>query len=117
LVFGESPGSFEICPICFWEDDIVQLAFPDCAGGANGISLLEAQQTFILNGVCEARFRAHVRPPGPTDKDPHWRPLNPGRDRFLSWFNKKDHKRWKQSSGDICLYYWLPDYWLNESNS
>ena len=25
LVFDEEPGSYSICPICYWEDDAVQL--------------------------------------------------------------------------------------------
>lgn len=36
-------GSFEICSICCWEDDPVQLADPWYAGGANSESLIEAQ--------------------------------------------------------------------------
>jgi hypothetical protein len=29
------PGSYEICPVCFWDDDLVQLRWPTYAGGAN----------------------------------------------------------------------------------
>lgn len=37
LVFKDAPGSDEICPVCFWQDDIVQLRWPDFGGGgANG---------------------------------------------------------------------------------
>ncbi|HEY5908286.1 MAG TPA: CPCC family cysteine-rich protein, partial [Vicinamibacteria bacterium] len=35
LMFKESPGSHDICKICFWEDDIVQLRDPHFSGGAN----------------------------------------------------------------------------------
>ncbi|MBX9736188.1 MAG: hypothetical protein K2X32_04615 [Phycisphaerales bacterium] len=38
-----SPGEFEICDICWWEDDPVQAANPDAAGGANELSLNEAR--------------------------------------------------------------------------
>jgi hypothetical protein len=33
-----SYGSYEICPVCFWEDDPVQNEDPSNAGGANQIS-------------------------------------------------------------------------------
>ncbi|MEU7782897.1 CPCC family cysteine-rich protein [Amycolatopsis sp. NPDC049159] len=33
LVFGEPPGSYEICGVCFWEDDPVQLRCDRAQGG------------------------------------------------------------------------------------
>jgi cysteine-rich CPCC protein len=43
-VFSSLPGSFEICEICGWEDDHVQLRFPALAGGANKLSLADHQK-------------------------------------------------------------------------
>lgn len=81
LVFSEEPGSDEICPICFWEDDISQLRFPTRGGGANRPSLQEAQMSFQKCGACEERLVEHVRPVRPNDaRDPLWRPLDAGRD-------------------------------------
>ena len=37
------PGTYEICPVCGWEDDPVQFRDPDRAGGANEMSLNEAR--------------------------------------------------------------------------
>lgn len=34
------PGTFEICPVCYWEDDNVQFADPEYVGGANRINLV-----------------------------------------------------------------------------
>ncbi|MBL1704243.1 hypothetical protein DXB51_09685 [Bacillus cereus] len=31
----EPPGTYEICSICYWEDDEVQFNDPDFEGGAN----------------------------------------------------------------------------------
>ncbi|MBO0609867.1 hypothetical protein J0911_12605 [Myceligenerans salitolerans] len=42
-VFDQLPGSYEICGICFWEDDAVQLRWPDYRGGANRPSPVHAQ--------------------------------------------------------------------------
>ncbi|WP_123816510.1 CPCC family cysteine-rich protein [Myceligenerans xiligouense] len=33
-VFDQPPGSFDVCGICFWEDDAIQLRRPDYLGGA-----------------------------------------------------------------------------------
>ena len=73
LVF-ESPGCYEICPICFWEDDIVQSADPWFAGGANKPNLVDAQKCFLQYGAMEERFVSNVRKPIASDrKDPSWR--------------------------------------------
>ena len=44
LVFGDLPGTYEICEICGWEDDPVQLRHPLMAGGANNLSLVQSQE-------------------------------------------------------------------------
>lgn len=46
IVFAEGPGSYEICPVCDWEDDWVQARDPEYRGGANEESLLEARAAF-----------------------------------------------------------------------
>jgi len=114
-VFAGPPGTYEICPICFWEDDLVQLAFPDLAGGANKCSLIEAQQNFERVGVCEPRFKDQVRSPNASDKrDARWRRLQPATDRYLKQERSEDHQKWQAVKDlcDVCLYYWLPEYWL-----
>jgi hypothetical protein len=84
LVFEEPPGSYAICPICFWEDDQVQLGYPLMAGGANNVSLYEAQQNFMRDGASEVRLTGHVRQPADLEKrDPQWRPFDPRRDIHL----------------------------------
>ncbi|MFQ5963916.1 MAG: CPCC family cysteine-rich protein [Candidatus Scalinduaceae bacterium] len=70
------PGTFEICEICFWEDDAVQFDNPDYKGGANDPSLREAQRNYIKFGACERRCVSCVRKPCAGDeKDTKWRPL------------------------------------------
>jgi methionyl-tRNA synthetase len=64
----------DICPVCFWEHDPVQLHDPDYAGGANRVSLRQAQQNFIAFGACERRFVEHVDR-GSFTRDPDWLPL------------------------------------------
>jgi hypothetical protein len=56
-------GSYEVCEVCFWEDDIVQFDDPDYEGGANTVSLRQAQRNYREFGVSEQRFKTHVRPP------------------------------------------------------
>jgi hypothetical protein len=29
LVFEEGPGSYDNCPVCGWQDDLVQVRFPE----------------------------------------------------------------------------------------
>ena len=56
-------GGFEICPVCWWEDDDVQGRDPQYAGGANAVSLHQARENFRRFGAAEARFSSNVRRP------------------------------------------------------
>ena len=114
-VYEESPGSYGICPICYWEDDLVQLAFPDLAGGANSCSLIEGQRNFATLGVCEMLFKEHIRAPKESEhRNSSWRPLQAESDRYLKWSVEEDHRKWRavKDAGSLCHYYWLPEYWL-----
>jgi hypothetical protein len=57
------PGTYQICPVCYWEDDPVQFADPTYAGGANQVSLLEARKNYVEFGACEKEFLPYVRQP------------------------------------------------------
>lgn len=57
----EEKGCFEICPICYWEDDAVQEADPWFSGGANKPSLYQAQLNFKMYGAVEEHFQNNVR--------------------------------------------------------
>ncbi|WP_130330986.1 CPCC family cysteine-rich protein [Micromonospora kangleipakensis] len=56
---------YEICPVCFWEDDGQDTHDADrVRGGANGqLSLTRARQNFAGFGASDRRRRARVRPP------------------------------------------------------
>lgn len=72
----EPPDTYNICPICFWEDDGVQFKDPDFAGGANKVSLREGQKNFLIFGACEKEMVSYVRKPNQNDKkDTDWNPL------------------------------------------
>jgi hypothetical protein len=70
LVFAEPPGSYDICRVCGWEDDGVQLEAPGYTGGANGVSLYRYQREIAL-----VRAPVRVQVLGGCRRDPSWRPL------------------------------------------
>lgn len=66
LTLGEEPpGTFEICPVCGWEDDDVQFESPDSSGGANSVSLNEAKVNFKKIGAIDEKALSFVRAPKP----------------------------------------------------
>ena len=56
-------NTFQICPVCFWEDDGVQLNDLDYEGGANEMSLNQARKNFKELRVIDLQFKEQVRPP------------------------------------------------------
>ncbi len=56
-------GYYDICPVCFWENDPVQLGRPDYAGGANGVSLNQARANYRQFGAVTADALRYVRKP------------------------------------------------------
>jgi hypothetical protein len=63
-------GGFDICQVCFWEDDGQD--DQDAAvvrGGPNGaLSLERARQNFAAYGACDERFKTNVRAPLPEER-------------------------------------------------
>ncbi|MEV0535574.1 CPCC family cysteine-rich protein [Kitasatospora sp. NPDC050463] len=109
LVLDEMPGSYEICPVCFWEDDGVQFRWPTMAGGANKTPLIEAQRNYRDFGACDQRSRKQVRPPTANEPlDPAWRPIDPTRDFFEDW-EAEERAAWPADRSVLC--WWLPTFW------
>ena len=90
-----------------WEDDIVQLAFPGLAGGANKCSLIQGQIGYAEYGACERRNVSHVRKAGlGDDRDSSWRPLDVVRDRYLHFDSRPDFDLWQTvKNRSLCLDY------------
>lgn len=68
---------YDICPICFWEDDYLQFKDVDLEGSANhGISLRQAQKNYLEYGACDRTMLRHVRKLNEEDvRDQDWKPL------------------------------------------
>jgi hypothetical protein len=65
-----SPGSFELCPVCYWEDDSVQFSDPEFRGGANAPSLAEARENFARLGASSPEVLQLVRPALASEQPP-----------------------------------------------
>lgn len=99
-VFDEPSGSYETCPACGWEDDAVQLRFPNLQHGSNEGSLWQWQQAAIRNYPLDLKtFETYQR-------CPDWRPLTPydcgdSRDQPLTGSDYLD-----VAAKDAPDYYW-----------
>jgi len=62
------PGTFNICPVCYWEDDNLQFNNHEYDGGANKVSLKQAQKNYILFGAIDKKYLGVVRKPLKSEK-------------------------------------------------
>ena len=71
------PGTDEICKICFWEDDLIQSNDPDFEGGANKVSLRQAQKNYMKIGASDEAALKFIQKLTPNiEKDLNWKPLS-----------------------------------------
>lgn len=62
--FSSKPnGNYDICPVCFWEDDPFQSEDLDLEGMANSVSLNQARENYKKFGACTEDMIKHVRAP------------------------------------------------------
>lgn len=64
----DEPGRFDICPVCYWEDDGIQRDNPNYIGGANGISLNMARENYKKIGAISKEYLDIVRSPYEDEK-------------------------------------------------
>ena len=94
LVYRRRPGSYEICPVCGWHDDAVQLEAPGYAGGANHESLHAYQRRVALRHapVGVDVMRGYRRAPD-------WRPVTDA--EAVARVPQPRHR-----PDDAAIYYW-----------
>ena len=99
-VFIATAGSYDICPVCDWEDDEVQLRFPAMRGGANKESLVEWQQQLIQ------RLPPHVTVHEGYERCGDWRPLSEGDCTDSSRMPETGLEYFDAAGHDSPSYYW-----------
>jgi hypothetical protein len=96
----EPPGSYNICDVCGWEDDHVQLAHPRMGGGANGESLVEAQAAALK------RFPIELESAEGFARDHSWRPLREDEQPSRGDTPRSGEDYFQAAAADSVGYYW-----------
>lgn len=109
LTLPHGPGDFELCPVCFWEDDGAQLRWPLSEEGPNGISLVEAQANYRSFGASDRESRKQARRPRANEPlDEGWRPL----DLAVDDVERSAASPASPWPTDLTrLYWWRPNYY------
>jgi cysteine-rich CPCC protein len=112
---AEGPGDYDVCGVCFWEDDPSALRWPLTAGGPNGVPLIDAQRTYEDVGACVGEYRDRARRASADEpRDPGWRTLD---------LDVDDVERSPDDPGGVpwpadaeALYWWRPSYYRLPAN-
>jgi hypothetical protein len=108
LTLDEPPGSYAICDVCFWEDDAIQLRWPDWTGGANRPSLIEAQRAYLELGAVEPRLLPYVRAVALDEpREAGWRTI----DLSIDQFELRGVQRRPWPDDMTVLYWWRTTFW------
>jgi hypothetical protein len=72
----EERCDWEICPVCFWEDDVLVSTTDRSSPANHGMMVSEAQANYMQYGAVSREFIANVRSPRPDEElDEGWAPL------------------------------------------
>lgn len=89
-------GATTNCVRCVWEDDPEQADEPWAWGGANGISLVEAQQAYLRYGAVGVEDVSQVRPARPDEAwAPDWRPYDPEDGEIHPLYTEEQEREWE----------------------
>ena len=102
LTFSEPPSSYDICPMCGWEDDHVQLAYPTMRGGANKESLYDAQLR-ALEKFPLAETHAKYK------REDQWRPFSESEISAVRAGPKNGVEYFQAAANESPSYYWRND--------
>jgi hypothetical protein len=99
VVFFSPGGGYEVCPVCDWEDDEIQLRFPGLAVGANQKCLYDHQGDFL------SRVPPEITEYGGRSRDLEWRPLKVDERTVPSEGPQSGREYFDSLTGSVP-YYW-----------
>lgn len=86
---------WDICSVCFWEDDSNYLG----SGANHGINLAQARESYVLYGAMSPEHAKFVRPPTKIQRDGWKQPQD------ATTLMNKTRERYAQSGGNIIKFY------------
>lgn len=67
-----TPGSYDVCSVCYWVDDLVQFDDIEYVGRSNHVSLAMGRENFRQYGASDPELLRRTREPDGEKRDPNW---------------------------------------------
>ncbi|QSB04193.1 CPCC family cysteine-rich protein [Natronoglycomyces albus] len=109
-VVHDDVGSYMICPVCWWEDDLIQLRWPTLRGGANKPSLVEVRKNYRSSGAYGSDPRIVSLTSSYEkieEKEEGFRAVDVEKDNFEAEYDQLDP--WPEDRS--TLYWWRSTFW------